>query len=460
MNSLGTLLCQRPPQHPNPNFFAPDPRQNLPSPRTPVRERAIVAPDLTVTLRYYHPLHLFEVTTRTVAGAQLLDPVAYPEFGPALTGILARAQRKYGVRIYAYFVMSNHYHAIYGADTPDALADFLCAVHANMAILVNRVLDRYGPVFAGRCHIRPIVVGETVLMDRLCYIMGQAMKAHERWTIDNWPGANSNRALMYGEPAAGRLFDYHRQTLDKRRKSGASADEAYTSELAVQLSVAPCWMHLPEPEIRAKYLAVAAEAVRKFAKGGIVQNHESTQESPVPPSAVGQGPPLTDAPPPAPGRSHAGVPSPSEVPLATDAVPTAATPIPAASNEAAHPVQPPPPWKLPAYQPPTLTDEQKRAMQAMRPRPKAAKEPRDRKRKKLPVHADTRAEQERYMQAYEQICEAHAQARAELAEQAERALRGLSTKAVRFPLYTFAAVVRTGRLALQLGLSAPVGGEQ
>ena len=355
-------------------------------------------------IRYYHPSLLFAVTTRTVAGAWLFDPVLYPEFGPAFHAIMARAQKKYRVAIYAYFAMSNHYHALYGAPDSDTMADFLCEVHAGMARYANRVLERYGPVFAGRCDVRPVVPGDKILPQLLAYIMGQAIKADERWTLDNWPGANTNRALLYGEPVVGRHFNQHQRTLDGRRVGGPDGDDKYTTEPEVELSVLPCWKHLSESEIRAKYQAVAAEAVVRFAKGGAVQKHEIAEQS-------------------------AGL-------------------VPA--------VPPTPPPTLPPKSPP-LSNEAKAAMLAQRPRPKAATEPSDRKTKKLPVYADTQAEAERFMEAYERICAAHAQAREDLAEQTRLALLGQEAKAVLFPLYTFPAVARTGRLALELGLAAALG---
>ena len=357
-----------------------------------------------MSIRYFHPSLLFEVSTRTVAGAYLLDPVANPEVGPAFHAIIARAQEKYAVKVYAYFAMSNHYHAIYGAPDPDTMADFLCEVHAAMARYANRVLGRYGPVFAGRCDVRPILPGDKALPDRVCYIMGQAIKTSEQWTLENWPGANTNRALMYGESVIGHHFDQHQRTLDKRRKGGPEIDEAYTSKPEVRLSVLPCWKDLPESEIRTKYQSVAAEAVIRFSKGGFVQTGEIAEQSaarlPKPPSVSPQPPKL-----------------------------------------------------------PPLTDEARGAMMAQRPKPAATPEQHDRKRKKLPVHADTIAEAEAYMAAYGHICAAHAQARADLAEQAQLALQGQQAKAVRFPLYTFAAVARTARLALELGLASPWFGE-
>ena len=353
-----------------------------------------------MTIRYYHPSLLFEVTTRTVGGAFLIDPVQYPEFGPAFHAIIARAQRKYPVQVYAYFAMSNHYHGIYGAPDPDTMADFLCEVHAGMARYANRVLDRRGPVFAGRCDVRPILPGDQILPDRLRYIMGQAVKAHEQWDMHNWPGANTNRALMYGEPVVGRHFDVHQQTLDKRRVSGPDDDDAYMTLPEVKLSVLPCWRDLPEAEVRARYQAAGAEAWRIFGlgartKGGFVQAHEVAGQS---------------------GRA-----------------------------------QPP------AGKPAPLSEAAKRAMMADRPAPKAARDPGEPRRKKPPVHAETPALAKAYMAAYERVRAAHLLARDELAEQALLALQGQQAKAVRFPLYTFAAVARTGRLALELGLTAELG---
>ncbi|MBM4344092.1 MAG: hypothetical protein FJ100_12055 [Deltaproteobacteria bacterium] len=363
-----------------------------------------------MSIRYYHPELLFEVTSRTVGGAFLFDPVACPEFGPAFHAIIARAQRRYAVKVYAYFAMSNHYHAIYSAPDPDTMADFLCEVHAGMARYANRVLERHGPVFAGRCDVRPILPGDKILPERLCYIMGQAIKADSKWSLVNWPGANTNRALMYGEPVVGRHFDYHQQTLDARRKRGVEVDEAYSTLPEVELSVLPCWESLPEHEIRAKYQAAGAEAWRTFAK--------DQTRGPMDPMGWGGVQTAEIA-----GQSQATPPRPATV-----------APLP---------------------------EEARKSMTAARPKPAAARKPRDDGRKKKPpVHADTPHLAERFMEAFAQVCAAHAKARADLAEQAQLALRGQQAQAVKFPLYTFAAVARTGRLAAEMGLTSPIGGQR
>ncbi len=344
-----------------------------------------------MSIRYYSPALLFEVTARTIAGAYLFDPNVHPGFAAAFNAIIAVAQQKHGVRVYAYFAMSNHYHGIFGADDPDSFADFLCDVHGNMARYANRVQGRIGPVFNGRCDVTPILAGEKCLAERVAYIMGQAIKVDRKWTIDNWPGANTNRALLYGEPPIGTHFARHRKTLDARRKGGPMPDEAYTTQHAVSVSPLPGWETLSESELRARYRAIGNGAMERFglhkgtcADGGTVQAPETVAE-------------------------------PAEIAAAV------------------------------------LTDAQKAWMQMPRPRPKT----KEHKRQRRPeAYADSPAKIARFRDAYKAIRQAHVNARRELEKQSERALRGKRAKAVQFPLWTFAAVAPLGRLAREAGKKA------
>ena len=229
-------------------------------------------------IRWYDPQLVFEATARTVDGKFWFDPETDPDIAQKLHAIFARAQVKYKVRIFAYCVMSNHYHALYGADDPDSLADFLNHVHGAMARYVNRQFKRSGPVLAGRCHVRPVLADESAQVSRLQYIMGQAVKAKAGVGITGGPGANTNAALMFGEAPEGAFFDQHRHTLDKRLKSGPKADSHYVSRHLVELTPLPCWAHLGSAERLAKYRAAAAAADEKFRVG--VQPTATAQETP------------------------------------------------------------------------------------------------------------------------------------------------------------------------------------
>ncbi len=74
-------------------------------------------------LRYVPRPMVVEVTCRTIHGRFLLDPS--PRLNRLVVGILARAQRKYGVRIHAFCVMSNHYHLLITVTDAQQLARFM-----------------------------------------------------------------------------------------------------------------------------------------------------------------------------------------------------------------------------------------------------------------------------------------------------------------------------------------------
>ena len=214
-------------------------------------------------IRLYTPDTIFEVTARTANGAFWFDPVAHPEIAAAFHAIFARAQQKHGVKVYAYFVLSNHYHALYSAPDADSLADFLGAVHAAMARFANRVNGRTGPVFARNSYVKA-VVDEPAMVSRLAYIMGQGVKIKGICSVDGWPGAHTNVALTAGEPLQGVHFDQHQKTLDSRRVGGPDADENYVTRPIVALSVLPCWRDLSADQRLERYRAVAAQADQRF----------------------------------------------------------------------------------------------------------------------------------------------------------------------------------------------------
>ena len=401
---------------------------------------------MSKTIRYYRPDEIFEVSARTIDGKMWFDPYVRSEFRGGFIAILARAQKKYDVTIYGFFVMSNHYHALYSAPDADSFADFLSFVHAAMANLSNRLHERDGgPVFTKRCHVKPVVADEETLSRRLAYIMGQAIKAVPGVGIEGWRGANSNSALMHGTPLCGTYFDYHQQTLDARRKDGPEPDDAYTEHPEVMLSVLPCWRDLPADEQRRRYRNVAAAAVERFAlpdsaepmceftEGGLVQ-HAGVAGDSVENCHDG---PTTEAP-----QGHDGVGAAAAVAadLMAGALPPetpAATAVPVEAGDSAA----------------DGGDADRREAKAEVPgRPKPAKKPR---KTVLLIHASSEADEEAYAEEYKSVRQAYHEAWESLAEETRLALQGKRSTAVVFPAHTFPSVARTGRLRRELGLALP-----
>ena len=66
---------------------------------------------------------LVEITTRTIHGRFLLWPSSFVNV--AIKGTLGRAQRYYGMRIWAAVFLSNHYHLLLVPESEEQLASFM-----------------------------------------------------------------------------------------------------------------------------------------------------------------------------------------------------------------------------------------------------------------------------------------------------------------------------------------------
>ena len=347
-------------------------------------------------IRYFHPSLIYEVSRRVFDGEFRFDPIKYPQIAAAFHGIFARAQEEHGVTIYAYFVMSNHYHALYQAPNPDALADFLRDVHSAMARYTNIIHGRQGPVFGGRAHVKPVMVNEATLTVRLAYIMGQAIKIENSpWSVDNWPGANTNAALMHGDKLEGTHFDTHRKTLESRRKGGPQSDDEYLSRPHVELAVLPCWKHLSVEDQRARYKAVAASAVERFGNSGtFAPTVDDNQDD-----AADRGPACR------PGNSCGAAP---------DTQAMASAPCIASTKY---------------------------------PKPKKSGRP-----KAHYIHSACKKDRDCFGQVYREICTSHRKAQKQLRKQTKRLLAGKRAKVIQFPTYTFGCAARIGDLRQKLEL--------
>ena len=59
-------------------------------------------------IRFAEPYQIFEITTRTISGKKRFPPNL--DVRNIVIGCIARAQKIYPVKIFAFVFMSNHYH--------------------------------------------------------------------------------------------------------------------------------------------------------------------------------------------------------------------------------------------------------------------------------------------------------------------------------------------------------------
>ena len=230
--------------------------------------------------RRYSPDVLFEVSQRTNRGECLID-CDDPAVRSAIDGILAKAQEKYGVTIYAYHFLANHYHGLFSAPTPQKFANFLGYFHVGVARFLNWRREQVGHVWGGRAHVIPVLPDEATLTGRLRYILGQATKAGLVAHPAEFAGPSSARWMIGGEAIDGAFRDRTKQCRDKRLKAGPKPDAAYDEAKTVQISPLPCWADLPADELHRRYRALADEvATTPNTNAPLCQTHEDTAELP------------------------------------------------------------------------------------------------------------------------------------------------------------------------------------
>ncbi|MBI5611388.1 MAG: hypothetical protein HY902_21125 [Deltaproteobacteria bacterium] len=200
-------------------------------------------------LRWYRPDLVHEVTLRTIDGRWWFD-AGNPTMRSEILGALAAAQRRTGVRIHAFTVMSNHYHALYSFDHPEQFAAFLCHFHAALARIANRYWQRRGRVWDGRAVVIPVAGDPESQLQRLEYLLGQNVKtgagAHPR----DWPGACATPWLLEGTPLVGSHRDQTAIALASRNGHDAGDVANYCEDVTVAMTPLPCFAGRPDHEWR------------------------------------------------------------------------------------------------------------------------------------------------------------------------------------------------------------------
>ncbi len=113
-------------------------------------------------LRHLPGPRLVEVTARAVQRRFLLRPSA--KVNAIIIGALARAQRKYGMKVCYCVYLSNHAHLLLWPDDSKQLADFMRYAHSKIAKELGRTHD---PSDAARREAKGNESGSSVLLSGL-----------------------------------------------------------------------------------------------------------------------------------------------------------------------------------------------------------------------------------------------------------------------------------------------------
>lgn len=211
-------------------------------------------------LRQIHPHQPIEITCRIDQGRYLLRPDE--TLNRHILGVLGRAQRREGMKIHAFAVMSTHAHYLLSPASGDQLVRFMRYLQGNLAREV-KILQKWTgrSIWAGRYRSIAVSDEDEAQISRLRYILAHGVKENLVERVRDWPGVHCARALLGEERPEGVWID--RTKLGQLRRRGKCLDAATEIETVV-LSPLPCWEGLPEEEIRHE-VAGLVEAIEREA---------------------------------------------------------------------------------------------------------------------------------------------------------------------------------------------------
>ncbi|HEV7507422.1 MAG TPA: transposase [Thermoanaerobaculia bacterium] len=201
-------------------------------------------------LRYIPaPRTLVFITCRTVQGRFLFRPGS--ELNDLVLGVLGRCQRNYDLTLCAVTVLSSHLHLLAVVDDARQISGFMRDLKSKLAREVNRLTGWKGHVFERRYDMAVVTEEEGAQIGRLAYILAHGVKEDLVERVRDWPGVQSARALLDGEPLTGQWFDRTREFAERNLRQPIEPLRFATKELVV-LSPIPCWAHLPKDVYRAR----------------------------------------------------------------------------------------------------------------------------------------------------------------------------------------------------------------
>jgi hypothetical protein len=212
---------------------------------------------------------LFMVTCRTIHGRLLFRPG--PELNEIFVGVLARAQRLYGVSVSSVVCLSNHYHLTVCVDSALRLARFMGYLNSNLGREIGRLRKWPDKVFSRRYQATLISDEEAAQVERLRYILSHGCKEDLVERPGDWPGIHCVEALTRGKPLTGYWFDRTQELAARRRREDYDR-LCYATRETLVLDPLPCWSHLSPEQYWRRIVALVAEieeeaAVRRSRTG-------------------------------------------------------------------------------------------------------------------------------------------------------------------------------------------------
>ncbi len=200
-----------------------------------------------------HPLReqkedaIYELTNRTLQQIYSLKPDE--EVNAIILGLLAKMAWRYGVEIFAFVFMSNHFHILARCRSLQ-LHLFMRDFQSQLARKLNKKWNRTG-TFWERRYTAIEVLDDDALIDRLRYTVCNPCESGLVRHPRAWPGLCSWDIHESGEPLIGKIVNRELYWALKRSKAGKEMTEKEliekaTEEYPLEIAKLPKWEDLDD----------------------------------------------------------------------------------------------------------------------------------------------------------------------------------------------------------------------
>lgn len=191
------------------------------------------------------------ITLRTVRAELWLTPSS--NVSKLIGGILARYQEIFGIKIYAYCFLGNHYHLIVRAPREN-LDEFLENVNREIARRINWKHHREGKLWARRYDALSILSDED-LIEAFLYVTTNPGRHGLVQDSREWPGLNSYEQCLTERERAFSFYHYSAQDGEQR-----------ITKHKLRLSVLPPFEELSKKERREKLSSLLRKRTERITQ--------------------------------------------------------------------------------------------------------------------------------------------------------------------------------------------------
>ncbi len=222
-------------------------------------------------LRYQKADAIYFVTNRTRDQQYLFKPCK--EVNQIILGLLAKLADKYDIEIFAFVIMSNHFHMLVRSQGR-VLHRFMGEFQQQLTIKLQKLWGYTGSSYERRFTATEIL-DDQALLDKLRYTICNPCESNLVRHPKQWPGLTSWTIHETKKPMVGKVVNRKRYWAIKRTKAGKEMSETQllekaTEEYELEMAKLPMFEDLDEEAYHQQVLDLCEDYARELDDKRIV----------------------------------------------------------------------------------------------------------------------------------------------------------------------------------------------